>query len=142
MILLGVDPGVTTGYCVVDVNYKGIFVREAAHLNHNISLSGWYKYLVQKYRPEAIIMESAVPTGLLNEEKRVQLSAMDRLVVVADETETPLGFVTPERRKREKHVPAEVKGAHARDAYRVVVAYLRSRGERLYTENETITNKN
>lgn len=128
MKVLGIDPGKTTGVCVV-VNRPGSPPYPLA--------SGEYKFdtafnellqLIRIHRPNTAIVESVVKTGTLNVDKHMQIQAFERAVLacgLASIKKVPVVIQSPEHTKKcQVVVPPEVKGRHARDAYRVAAAYL------------------
>ncbi len=132
LYILGVDPGVTTGLCAVMCTLKGTTVdvesSEAMYLEIVIddSFSEYILDLLQSTKPDLVVIESVVASGFLNREKIQQIQAYDRVLVAAHSLEIPTQEVLPQAVKQIKDVPKEVKGNHARDAYRAVAAYLRS----------------
>jgi len=78
---------------------------------------------------ELIVMESIVQSGYLSKEKVSQIRAHDRVLCLAERRRITLEEVQPQAVKQITEVPREVQGNHARDAYRVVAAYLRKHGE-------------
>lgn len=78
-------------------------------------------------RPTLVVVESIVQSGYLSREKVQQIRAHDRTIVAANKRGIKVVEVQPQATKLIRKVPDQVKGNHARDAYRVVMAYFAAR---------------
>lgn len=130
MNVIGVDPGVTTGIAVC--SYKKYPVGDYTFSLKSISsiqipltvdYSDYIARQIVRYRPKILVVESVVQSGHLSREKVTQIRAYDRAIVVAQSRNIKVEEVHPQAVKRIKEVPASVKGDHARDAYRILMAY-------------------
>ena len=143
-IIMGVDPGVTTGICVCSLDRGStnsvLVVIDHAEIEFSSNFRKDMWHFIHKYIPRVIVMESVVYAGKLNREKVIQIKAEDRLKELAKNTGFLLMEVTPEERKRVKEAPKSVSGSHARDAYRAVEALLRSKGT--YENTHTVSEEN
>ena len=129
--VLGVDPGKTTGICVVEMekNYghSPVFWQQLK-LDE---LAQFLKGIIDYYRNQIkmVAVESVVMSGILNKDKFEQIRAFDRSIYIvtqefyADDIKPKVVTIAPESRKAARvRVPKEVKGVHAKDAYRVAVS--------------------
>lgn len=134
MKILGVDPGGTTGLCLVHVDVEDkatqVVVSEEVPLKELTPTVLDYYLMFDDLT--AVVFESIVSTGALTEGKINQIRAAERVLFEAEvyEKDKALAFITPEARKKIKEVPPEVHGDHARDAFRVVRAFI----NRLWTQ--------
>jgi len=130
MKVMGFDPGVTTGVCVC--LYKKVpfgefnFSLTATHHEEIVFSDKFFDEIRQAmaiYRPQLVVMESVVQSGHLSREKVVQIRAHDRVLTAAAIREVKLKEVHPQAVKRITEVPRGIKGNHARDAFRIVMAH-------------------
>lgn len=136
MIILGIDPGKTTGWCAV---------MTIAATENPIPVS-WGQFgitediekllstIITKHKVEVAVVECVVKAGRMTRGKIDQLEAYNRIVTVLNgNTRTKLSVagksvltivqIPPQTRKIVRSVPREIRGIHARDAYRQAVAY-------------------
>lgn len=135
MRILGVDPGYATGWvaCKMERQSSSIDLTQGLPADRIMAFgqrplddgfTDCFRRIIKENRIDMIVMESAVLSGRLNADKVNQLRAVDRLEMLARSLEIPLQEVTPEARRLIKKAPNSIPGAHTKDAYRVVVAYL------------------
>ncbi len=130
--ILGVDPGETTGVCLITVvGGKVTPIMWTEYPLNKLNPSSVMSFKTQ-HKPDYIGIETVVATGRLNKDKVNQIKAFDRWDITLQET--PLGdivYVTPEITKKiNVEVPKEITGNHNRDAYRIAMAVLgKLRGE-------------
>lgn len=125
--ILGIDPGGTTGFCSILIDPLGGHRILESFETKDIWLS---KRAFSRF--DKIVVESVVAHGKLTEGKIEQIKTVGYLEVVCDD----LQWVTPEERSRVQGT-ALVKGTHAKDAYRVALAYALREG--LITKDEAAT---
>lgn len=128
--IIGVDPGVTTGLCICrvspDQDSPGEYVVSVEGFIET-SLLDIFEHMdtaISNLDAELVVIESIVHSGYLNKEKVTQIRAHERAVTMADYWGIPVEEVTPQEVKRITCLDSDVKGNHARDAYRVIMAYL------------------
>lgn len=129
--VIGIDPGKTTGVCVVLLKKSGKvdainsmelslgnLARELSELYYKF---GWaYSYSL------SVVIEDVVKTGRMNKDKFDQIVAFERACSTVNYKQK---VIQPENRKRHNiKVPKHVTGTHARDAYRIAVAYMLQEG--------------
>ncbi len=126
--IMGVDPGGTTGICICRLGEQEIVVVYHGQWKLQDLITGNWSAGNQlcglMSTVDITAMESVVASGMLTAGKIDQIKAEDRIFVESSLRNIEVAYITPEERKRVKQVPKEVKGDHARDAYRVAVAYL------------------
>ena len=130
MNVVGVDPGVTTGlvvctyrkYPVGDYSFS-LKALSSTEIPLTEDYHSFITKLIVTYRPQIMVIEAVVQSGHLSREKVTQIRAHDRAIVVAQSRNIKVEEVHPQAVKRIKEVPASVKGDHARDAYRILMAY-------------------
>ena len=133
MIVMGCDPGGTTGFCVCRyVNEGQTFTLLPLHyeqVEHGFHILDKVSYLLARWKPDVVVQESVVTTGQLNKDKIAQVQAHDRIQVICRARDIIMREVTPQAVKKVKFVPKDIEGTHARDAYRVIVANFRALGQ-------------
>ena len=127
MRILSIDPGGNTGLCVISLANGKVKVEAWDTISDNTQFD-WIKY-IDKHIPHVLVMESMVAHGKLTRGKIDQIKAMGIVEWIAYRKHvSPIEYITPEERGRINKVPADIKGDHARDAYRVGVAYAVKKG--------------
>ncbi len=132
MIVLGIDPGKTTGF---------------AKLYSGISKPNWFEtqffndvewqHIVAHYfklsqlisNSNVIVMESAIHHGRLTDGKIHQLKVIGIVEYLCGIMEVNLVYVTPEEGKKHKIDVSHIHAHHSKDAYRVAMAYLIREGK-------------
>lgn len=120
MFVVAFDPGKTTGYCVVKLGKTD----DPEIINWGeISKPALSKKVLQNLTRGCtdIVVERAVLTGRLNEDKVDQIRVTERIDFLG---EGKVRKVSPEEKRLVKDVPKEIKGDHARDAYKLLNAWL------------------
>lgn len=128
--VIGIDPGVTTGICVClykripqeEYGFSLVPVHHEEIVFHDNFFFDIAKLLIV-HKPQIAVMESVVQSGHLSREKVVQIRAHDRTLTAARDKAIELKEVQPQAVKRVTFIPSSVKGNHARDAYRIMMAY-------------------
>ena len=129
--LIGFDPGGTTGICVLRANHNGVWkVMSTSQVSSLFNLRV-HMNLSRVIQQPCVVMESVIMHGSLTAGKAAQLKA----VGVIESTGQTVLTVTPEERGRVKKVPKYITGDHAKDAYRVAVAFALKKG--LMTQDDT-----
>lgn len=130
MMILGVDPGQTTGVCILDVDGDkayGVSLVLSDQLCYGEASE--LDFLILTPELEVVVMESAVHHGKITSGKVYQLKVMGAVEYLCSIYGIPLEYITPEQRKLHTKVPDEIKGPHAKDAYRLAATYiLKQRG--------------
>jgi len=111
-VIFGIDPGGTTGFCLIETTELGEIVFQEAVERKGI---GQFPNL---RLCDVVAMEDVVPTGRLTAGKALQLKAIGAIEAQGVNIE----YVSPEERKRVS-ISLPIRGDHAKDAYRVAVAY-------------------
>ena len=129
MKIMGIDPGgKTTGICVAVDKPKS---DPAPIYSNEYSLEDSYhgiRSAVTVHRPDVIIIEDVVKTGQMNTDKFNQVRAFERAFIAGSTApagkKIQINTISPQHTRACKvEVPKEVKGRHARDAYRVATAW-------------------
>jgi len=128
-VFLGVDPGGTTGWCLLRIKLPfspdKIEVVDSGQIGEGYDeWTNFFKSLEHRHIDEVWI-ESTIMTGYLNRGKKVQICATDRVSYWAHTTGKEGGFVPPVERKTLGGLlkcPVFVKGGHARDAFHIALA--------------------
>lgn len=128
MKVLGIDPGKVTGWCVV-VRKSGSAPNPIAsgeiELDEGIKA---FMFVILNHRPNQAVVEGVIKTGQMSDAKHVQVQAFERAMIACElaiSKDVPVDVQIPEVTKKcPVKVPREVKGRHARDAYRVAAAWL------------------
>lgn len=136
-VIVSFDPGGTTGY------YKGEVTLEPdrliGYIDHgemhqdNPNFISDILWLVRDAK--AIIIERAVMHGQLNRDKVNQLTVTEKINTIVDVCNLHLTdeesyaarkvyWIHPESKRLSKEVPEHIKGSHARDAYKLLDAFL------------------
>jgi len=129
--VIGIDPGKTTGVCVVLLKKSGkvdaINSKELSLGNLARELSEIYCKMALAYAHSlSVVIEDVVKTGRMNKDKFDQIVAFERACNMVDYKQK---VIQPENRKRHNiKVPKQVTGTHARDAYKIAVAYMLQEG--------------
>jgi hypothetical protein len=129
MKVIGIDPGKTTGWCVV--------VKRPGSAPAPIASGEWafdegikpMLFTLLNHRPDQAVIEAVIKSGVMNIDKHVQIQSFERAMIaceMARPSKIPTAVQSPEITKKcPVEVPnSEVKGRHARDAYRVAAAWL------------------
>lgn len=141
MIILGVDPGGTTGMCLVDLDKTTgtVYVLEADQITlpdlNPIELSFWFPEFDRRTGEpiETVVIESIVKTGRLTDGKIDQIKAAERIKYETEIYQIPVVEVTPEERGRITLTEEETKEIrrftgrklpHAEDALRAARAFI------------------
>jgi len=127
MIIIGVDPGKTTGVCVSDLTNNKL----TPVFSYEDDISAVQETIQKAERvfedPVVVVVEDVVKTGRMNKDKFDQIVAFDRARTA---TKGEAVIIPPEATKKHKVKPPKiVKGRHARDAFRVIIAYLIREGK-------------
>ncbi len=121
MIVLGIDPGKTTGLCWIPTT--------GGSIGKQVVYPNIFQMLPGICGSDVVVMESAVKHGSLTEGKVSQLMVMGAVEYLCATEGLDLIYITPEERGRVKKVPSHIEGVHAKDAYRVAMAYLIREGK-------------
>lgn len=129
MRVLAVDPGATTGWCIVEEDVTQYPETGFKVLVHGISDT---KHLVKTmaetvgwYIPDVLIYEDIVMTGRMNTDKRIQAENLGRILSIAEHQHSPIYSivsVTPQAVKTaaktapSQHRP-DMVSQHEKDAY-------------------------
>lgn len=131
MRIVGVDPGVTTGLCICTFKDGAdgftFNTTDFYEIELSYDFSDRVDMILAGVRPTLVVIESVVQSGHLSREKIQQIRAHDRTIVAAHKRGIKVVEVQPQATKLIRKVPDQVKGNHARDAYRVVMAYFAAR---------------
>lgn len=130
MIVLGIDPGGTTGFAVVQRDgFRPLVTGELPLENLFTTL----KKIITEHQPDKVVIEDIVKTGLLNSGKFSQIRAFEQTILACAHADRGKGFSyalqPPESTKKfRKDLPQGVKGKHARDAYKVACIWMGDNG--------------
>ena len=138
--IVGFDPGTTTGFykAKLELNNNNIVLGE--HIEHgeiHNSMPDFESRILNLIRDvDKVVIERAVMTGVMNRDKVTQLMVTERIIaiieiygeILADKSKILIEKLHPETKKLCNNVPNEIKGGHARDAYRILAAHLRISG--------------
>ena len=125
MRVIAFDPGKVTGYCIMQFHQ---------HDDPEVVDFGEIEFedLTDKYIRDIIdrcsqcVIEGAVLTGKINQDKVKQLRATERINFYWDSImsyRNPVMWIQPESKKLAGEVPRHIKGQHAKDAYRILDAW-------------------
>lgn len=131
--ILGIDPGGTTGVCCIQVDDM-----QGHRILESDEISNIWKVKTGFSQCDVIVVESLVPHGKLTQGKIDQIKA---IAIVESQArfrgQNVIKWITPEERGRVKKAPSKVVGTHAKDAFRVALAYALKEG--LITQDEAVT---
>ncbi len=116
MKVIAFDPGKTTGYCVMKFSsVDDPVILDFGELSKVELDKVKLEHLVAG--AEFVVVERAVLTGRVNEDKVDQIRVTERIGFVCGER---IQWVSPEEKKLITDIPKEIKGNHARDAYKLL----------------------
>lgn len=144
MRIIAFDPGESTGFCGIRANNKHVTVFTQGELSLAEFNAGTVHFMLQKHAPDAVVIEGVVATGRLNQAKFNQIRAFDRAQNGAASylNQGSIAIMPPETRKHHQvNVPDSVSGSHARDAYRIGVAFLIKKGKVIIEQPDTKSEK-
>jgi hypothetical protein len=141
MLVMGIDPGQTTGWAVYDTARdapvgSGTADRLEGFLHSPLQLGRYLEDIIQKYRPDKAVIESVVLHGRMNRDKAFQIIAFTVALMTAHACEVDVQLLSPGERGRGSPAPASVKGPHARDAYQLATAWYVLCNQSLHSEKE------
>ncbi len=123
MNVLAIDPGETTGI---------VWIKLHKHEEPEIVSSADIPYVYLHTitydiaMSAVVIMEDAVKTGAITKGKVFQLKAMGWVEQQASHESVTLEYIQPSQTKSIKDaIPDKIRGHHAKDAYRVFLAWAR-----------------
>lgn len=134
MIVLGIDPGKTTGWCIVrwrgdtffdTLSYGEYIMKEDKGLEGIYRL---YEQIIDNYEPELVVLEDFVKHGAINKEKITQITSAVFAELVTKMNLIDWYVIQPEQRKIADKIPLDnlypvvPTTNHARDAYRIAIA--------------------
>lgn len=128
MKLLGIDPGGTTGLCIVDTKkITRPYGMQSRYLYPH--LGGWIT------DADLIVMETVVAHGSLSQGKIDQIKAVGAVEYLAELYRVCIVWITPENRKVAERLVEfkdsnwnDVPAPHSRDAFYLTVAYALKEG--------------
>lgn len=128
MYVLAVDPGGTTGMCLVKPDLGELNIVNS----DDIPLEQLSPYeLTMWFDADLVIMESIVATGRLTAGKIEQIKAAERILYESESRSIPVRWTHPTASQHVKlttKMQQVVRHKHARDALRNLIVYLREEG--------------
>ena len=132
-IIVSFDPGETTGYCKCIATLEP--EKLVSYMDHgeihmaNPDLAFTVLELIKDAK--AVVIERSVLHGQLNRNKVNQITITEKINTIIDvcnmlreQKEIEVFWIHPESKRLSKEVPEQVKGGHARDAYKLLDACL------------------
>jgi len=121
MIIYSFDPGGTTGLVIADCEQEPIIVES---MELSLNPDEWQYFLTENPRVDLILMESMINSGYLTPGKIQQIKAIALIEMFGHLVNARVLEVSPEKRKKfgPNHTPPHIKGQHAKDAYRILMA--------------------
>lgn len=124
--VVGVDPGRTTGFCVISEKGTPLSWGE---LGMDELMQTLERIVSLMHVPVYCVLEDIVPTGRLNKDKIDQIKAFDRAYLTLLENAENMVIVPPESRRITTHkVPKSIQGGHAKDAFLLAVSWAEREG--------------
>lgn len=134
--IAGIDPGGTTGVCCIEIDELS-----GSRVLESYQVPDIWKAKIGFGHCDVMVVESMVPHGKLTQGKIDQIKS---IAIIESQSrfrgQDFIKWVTPEERGRVKKAPSCVVGTHAKDAFRVALAYALREG--LISPDEAVTLSN
>ena len=122
MRVIAFDPGKLTGYCTMQFHqYDDPTIVDLGEIKFDDLTDGAIRNITE-YCTHCIV-ERAVLTGRINQDKVTQIRATERIVFYWESIRGKVQWINPESKKLCRAVPQFISGDHVRDAYRLLDAW-------------------